>query len=166
MTATPELEIDRQDWFHRWEWRVQRWGRWLWLALIIAGLLGLFGSGWISWSKRSSADGKVTLSYQRFVRHHCPGTLTVSIQPDADETEQTLIVENQFLDQVQVERTRPRTAREELQEDGTVWTFSHSRQTEPVVIELEIMPDGYGDARGKLQVIGHEPIEFRQFIFP
>ncbi len=165
-SPTSKLEIDRQEWFHRWEWRIQRLGRWIWLALTVAALLGFFGSGLMSGHEIKSADGRVTLHYQRFVRHHCPDTLTIAIQPQADEIEQTVMIANAFLDQVQVESTRPRTVREELRGDSTVWTFHHTPQKEPVVIELEVMPDGYGRAHGTLQVTGHDPIQFRQFILP
>lgn len=71
------LQIDDDARLQQRTWRIQRLG-WLgFVALVLAGLVGLFGSGPLS---RATAIGDgVRVEYDRFARLHAPATLLVSI---------------------------------------------------------------------------------------
>src|SRR5688500_20094126 len=72
MTTHPranELEIEQDlDFQHR-EWRWQRAGRVVLLAIILGALAGLFGAGPVSSTSARSADRRLEVRYSRVARH-------------------------------------------------------------------------------------------------
>ncbi len=64
----PALQLPEDMRFQRAEWRVQRIGRLLMLAIVIAALAGVFGDGPLATRFHASGDGVLQVEYDRFVR--------------------------------------------------------------------------------------------------
>ena len=68
MASRVRLELATDDAFQQIEWRIQRIGWLVWAMLLLAALLGLTGSGWLSGAEVTSDDGAVTVKYDRFLQ--------------------------------------------------------------------------------------------------
>jgi hypothetical protein len=165
-----ELEIEQDLTFQRRIWRVQRIG-WLLIALIlVAALLGLFGSGPLSRAVVSTPDGAVQLDYPRFTRYLAPAQLRLTVQPAPNgEDTVTIWFNRQYLHELQIEQITPapQTAVAEriAGEEGIRYHFSAAAQSS-LVVEFYLETEGIGLVRGQLTVGNQPPLEFWHFIYP
>lgn len=165
-TGEHSLELDRDREFNRREWRVQRFAWGLWVALVAAALAGLLGAGPLSSTSRSSDDGEVRLSYNRFVHYHSPESLEVTLQLTSDDTVQLKLAQ-EFLSRVQIERIHPEPIRSELADDGVVFVFARSPGASGSLhIVFHLQYERYGMAEGTIEHLGHGAVAFQQWVYP
>ena len=77
------LEVHEDMRLVRRSWVVQRIGWGVMAALLLAALLGLFGTGPLSRATATAPGGAVTLDYDRFGRYLGPATLLIRVGPGA-----------------------------------------------------------------------------------
>ena len=75
------LEVEDLPSFQRKEWRIQRIGWVAWALVLLAGMLGLIGSGPLSSTSSSATDESLTVRYDRFLHYHQPTTFEVTLHP-------------------------------------------------------------------------------------
>ena len=78
-TQREDLELETDESFQRSEWRIQRAGWIVWSLVIIAGLIGLLGSGPMSHKETAATDGSLKIDYDRYLHYHHPTQLTLSV---------------------------------------------------------------------------------------
>lgn len=161
------LEIDDDTAQHQIEWRIQRAGWLLWGVIIAAGLLGLLGSGPISSATATAADDSLSIDYDRFVHYHHPIRLTALINfPQSAESELNLKISRRFLDRIRLIRIEPEPYRQQIAPEGIIYSFSTADLTKTATIQFHLEYEKAGKSRGSMEILGHDPVSFSQFVYP
>ena len=79
------LQIGQNEKFQQREWRLERIGWTVVGAFVLAGFIGLLGTGPLSWAVGRSAGGLVTVEYQRVTHHEADDSLTLVLPANAVE---------------------------------------------------------------------------------
>ena len=164
-TQREDLELETDESFQRNEWRIQRVGWVIWSVVIIAGLIGLLGSGPMSHKEISAADGSLTVDYDRYVHYHHPTQLTLSVGGIADD-KMGIKIDRALLDRLQVERIEPEPLQTELTDDGVIYTFMQKASSQNVKVIFHVDYERFGASQGTIEVVGHEPVTLKQFVYP
>jgi hypothetical protein len=158
-----DLQINEDLAFQRRDWFAQRIGWGVLGLVLVAGLLGLTGSGPLSRVTRSDG-GSLTVEYDRFVRHGSLANLTFRTRPGA-VTDARIAIDRGFLVANDLQRLVP-------EPDTT-----RSRGDE-IEFAYEVAPGGALNARWTFEPedIGRHtttvrlndgaPVEIRQFTYP
>jgi hypothetical protein len=166
-TNAPTLELEELESFQRSEWRIQRIGWVLWALAILAGLVGLLGSGPLSSTSSTAPDGSLRVQYDRFVHRQQPIKLEVTLHRLGQTGNQArLFVSQQLLERLQIQRIEPEPQGRELATDGVVYTFPTAAEAESATIRFHAKYETFGNSRGQLALLGHEPAIFDQFVYP
>ena len=152
--------------FHRVELRWQRWGRVALALFIIAGFLGLFGSGPLSRATIRSADGSVLVEYERFARAHSTTEVRLRVSTaDALGDVLDLWIDQAFARAIELEQIIPQPKQSTADELRLEFEIPASSET-VVPIVLRYQPQKLGMARASFGIATRPPIRFRQFVFP
>jgi len=166
MTArSEELQLDTDDAFQRKEWRIQRVGWVVWTLVIVAGVIGLLGSGPMSRAELVAADGSLTIAYDRYLHYHHPTQLTLSVGKIADD-ELRIKLNRALLDRLQIQRIEPEPSQAELADDGVIYTFLQQPSARNAKVILHVDYEHFGATHGTVEVVGHEPVTLKQFVYP
>ena len=161
------LELDQNETFHRREWVVQRVGWVVWGGVILAALVGLFGSGPLSHRVAESVDGSIRVAYDRFVHHHHPTVLEVYLRPAQDVGKELAIKVSQgFLNRVRIHDVQPDAERRELHSDGSIFIFTRDESAEAAKIVLHVEYERFGATPGRIEFLGHGGVDFSSFVYP
>jgi hypothetical protein len=165
-SAKPEVAEDPG--FQRHSWMVERAGWVAMLLLLLAGLLGLFGSsGPLNRATAGDASGPLHVAYARLVRHGAPTVLQVTIAAQAAATgEVRLAVSRDYLDSVGAVDVLPEPERVDLTPDAYVFVFSVAEGGAPLAIAFEVEPRQYALHRGTIGLPDGEPLAITQFVYP
>ena len=168
MTAAKadRLELERDESFHRWDWRSQRIGWILWGLVLAAAVAGLVGPGLFSATSASSADGAITVAYDRFAHFHHPTTLDVTLRPASSTNELQVTLPQSYLDRVQLVRVQPEPERQVLTTGGAVLIFARNPTADEVKFVLHIEHEYFGKTTARFELSGHEPVHFTQYVYP
>lgn len=153
--------------FQRREWRVQRVA-WLLAALLFAlALLGLFGSGPLSWASTGTPDGLVHVQYERFARQLGPTEVEVSIAPEAMRRGQArLRISQEFLDAVTVQSVTPQPSTVVGGSDTLIYVFDVEGAAAPLRIGFSLQTEQTGLQQAEIGIDGGPRIRFWQFVYP
>ncbi len=154
--------------YQRREWTAQRVG-WTVMALVVlAAVLGLLGNtGPLASARVTASDGSVRLTYSRLEHHHGPSELTVEVAPAfVDEGEVRLWFDSAYVRDLGLETIVPEPDRVEVAPGRIVYVFAVAEPTGPLLIDFSYEHDGFWLQQGQLGIVGAEPVEFRQFVFP
>ncbi len=162
-----ELQLGTDDRFQRREWLAQRVGWGLWVAVLLAGCLGMLGPGWLSERRVTSADGSLTLEYERFLHHHNPTQLEVFFAGSPNAAGQwTVHVGQALLDGLQILRIEPEPVRQNVEADGASYTFAGALNGATGRAVFHVEYEHYGPLAGSIALDGGSPIHFSQFVYP
>jgi hypothetical protein len=154
-----QLQIDEDLNFQRREWKIQRVA-WVAMALlIIAALLGVFGTGPLS-SATIEREG-LRLEHERFCRWQRGTDLRFTIGGTGDPV--LLLLGSEYLDRVKIERITPEPGKVEAVSDGVVFQFFLQG---PAAVTFHLTPKKFGLVSGKARLDQAAPITFTQFIYP
>jgi hypothetical protein len=168
MSATEpvgDLERERDLAFQQREWRVQRGGWLVMVAIIVAALIGLLGAGPLS--STTVASGPLQLAYARFERRHAPTELAVSVSTDAATPDQLeLWVATDYLARVEITAIVPEP--EEVRQAGEriVYRFNIDEPAQHPTIHFALEPDDPGHTIGRIGIIDGPEVTFWQVVYP
>ena len=167
MQRVGDLEIEQDHDFQRRYWRLQRAG-WIALSLVLlAGMLGLFGSGPLAGATVGAPDSPLRLEYDRFGRIDAPSTLTALVRPSTGRPGEAIVhLDRGFTDSFQIERVQPMPERTEAGPDHSVYAFRVTGPGEPVRVTFRLRPEQIGPQTGRARVDGGSWLTFTQFVFP
>ena len=166
MTArSEELQLDTDDAFQRNEWRIQRVGWIVWTLVIVAGVIGLLGSGPMSRAETVAPDGSLTIAYDRYLHYHHPTQLMLSVGEIADD-ELRIKLNRALLDRLQIQRIEPEPSQAELADDGVIYTFLQQPSARNAKVILHVDYEHFGANHGTVELVGHEPVTLKQFVYP
>jgi len=165
MQRIGDLELDQDLAFERRQWTVQRVGWWLMLLAVVLGLLGLFGTGPLS-SATARGDG-VTVDYERFVRRHGEGELTIAIAPNQAQNGQVEVwLADAWLDAVTIEGISPEPASQHPSGDRQVYVFEVADPARPFTVRIDYRPQEMGRLPAELGIGSGEGLDVFQFSYP
>ncbi len=149
------------------EWRLQKVG-WAVMAVVVAlALLGVFGTGPLSWTRASAPDGSVEVEYQRFVRNG--GDSTISIRVPASQVhngEARLWLANEYLGNVEVNHIVPEPRSQVAQGEGVLMIFEVADAATGLEATISATGDAVGIQSVRLAVAGGAPVDFWQLYYP
>jgi hypothetical protein len=164
-----DIELDQDLPFESRQQKIQR-ASWLaGLAIIVAAALGAFGNGYLSRGYARSADGALTVRYERLARNEAPGTLTVELQRAAMERGQFVIaMPRDYFDSARLRHIVPQPLEAIAAGDEMHFRFSAERDESPARIFFEFEHRVAGRLKGAARLLGPKPtaVSFSQFIYP
>ncbi|HEX5499407.1 MAG TPA: hypothetical protein VFX03_09280 [Thermomicrobiales bacterium] len=159
-----DLDVKQDVEFQRREWRVQRIGWIVILAILAAAALGLFGSGPLS--QASVRAGPITVAYSRFDRRRSPTELNITIAGASGRRQIELWIDRSYLDHVNVERISPPPQSSRAGDDRTIFVFALDSQAETAAIGFAIEPEAIGRFDARLGLTGGQEVAFWQLFYP
>jgi hypothetical protein len=161
------IEIEQDDSFQRREWLVQRVGWTLWLAIILAALAGLLGSGPLSNASVTAADSSIRVEYQRYAHHHHPTTIAVQVLQDVSSEDAIRIeVSQELLKSMELRTVQPEPEKKLLSDRGAVLVFALDRAKRCPLITFHLEYEDFGRSGGTVCLQGHAPVSVRPMIYP
>lgn len=150
----PPHQIAEDPEFQRRTWRFERIG-WAFLALaVLATALGLFGEGPFSRAVETSADGRLSVDYPRFLRRQSPESLRIRFTADAGGGSTSLWIDRRWLDEVTVDSVTPEPERIELWPDRLVYRFARGGPAGTHLVHVRFEVDAPGTTRGEFGTAG------------
>lgn len=163
------LQIQEDIAFQRRSWQVQRvaWG--LMALMLLAGLLGVFGSGPLSHAT-AAVPGLVRVEYQRFARYDTPDTLTIHLEPGATAGPQVRVgIDRQYLDHSKIDSVLPPPRRVHAAGDRLVYEFDVAEPGRPLMIAFLLEPQQIGRLLGRVTLereAAMDTVSFTQLVYP
>jgi hypothetical protein len=167
MSQTRNLDVQHDYSFQKSEWRVQRLGWAAWIAIVVAALAGLLGTGPLSHADSSASNGTLSVQYDRFLHYHQPTAIEVLINSRGrDDGRLRLKLSRSFLDRIQMLRIEPEPQKQSLAEDGVVYAFTQDGAPEFSKVLFHFEYEYFGDTKGSVELVGGGSAGFQQFIYP
>ncbi len=141
-----DLEFQR-----RW-WRFERW-TWIFFAiLVLLDLAGVFGRGPAANAHRETADGAMSVKYERVERFSTPSILTIHFGANAVRNgEIKLWVSDSVVKKLGNQRIIPQPSSSVTAEDGIAYTFPSSAH--PSSVEFALQPASPGLAHFTIRLL-------------
>lgn len=112
--------------WQRIEWRIQRVGYVLLVAMVISGACGLFSKGFLSDRDIVSSNGELRVEYERFARQQSDMAMTIRLHPLRDSLYRITISGN-GVDNFQLQSIQPQPLRAESRDRSlTLWYQTQS----------------------------------------
>ncbi len=152
------------DFQRRW-WKFERAVWLLFLLILVADLLGLFGRGWLAKAQSTDAAQTVTLDYERIERASTPSIMTFHFKPAAIRNgEIQLYVSEDIIRSLGAQRISPEPKTSVMGNDGVTYTFPATKP--PTIAEIQLEPSFPGSHHFRVQVLGGQPIDASVFVVP
>ena len=119
----------------------------------------------MSHKEMAAADGSLKIDYDRYLHYHHPTQLTLSVGKIADD-ELRIKFDRALLDRLQVERIEPEPLQAEITDDGVIYTFMQKASSQNVKVIFHVDYERFGASQGTVEVVGHEPVTLKQFVYP
>ena len=151
--------------FQRRWWKFERAIWIIFLLILIADVLGLFGRGWLSKARQSDSAQTLTLDYERVARASTPSIMTLRFGPNAIHNGHIqLYVSDSVVKPLGAQRISPQPAVSALGNDGITYTFDATQL--PASAQIALEPSFPGRHTFRLQVIGGTPVEASIIVVP
>lgn len=138
-----ELAVGEDLEFQRKWWNFEKVVWTLFGLILLLSLLGVFGRGWAAKAQKSSADGVLTLKYDRIQRTGTPSDLSVLFGPNAIRNGQIhLFVSESVINKLGAQRISPQPAKSSLGDGGVTYTFDANGR--PATVVMSLQPSGPG----------------------
>lgn len=160
------LQVAADADFQRRDWRLQRVAWVVFAAILIVAVLGLFGSGPVSWAEERSSSGELVVRYERFSRKLGETSLNASIRPDPRTATVALVVSPGYLDANEIRSVTPAPTAVVFTSDGVRYEFAVDDRSGPVEVEFHVKPKDIGVQHFALSLPGAEPVAFWQLMYP
>ncbi|MEQ4529980.1 MAG: hypothetical protein ABN478_01590 [Mixta sp.] len=150
--------------WQRIEWRIQRLGYVVLLAIVISGACGLFSKGFLSDREVVSSNGTLRVEYERFGRQQSDMAMTLRLQPQRGLYRVTLSGDG--VDNFQFQSMQPQPLRAESRDRTlTLWY-----QTQSLNHGASIWLGGQPQSPGKYSFAISDSeggnVQFTQWVYP
>lgn len=134
-------------------------------VILLCDLVGVFGEGYVSKSRRTTPDGTLSLEYNRTMRSGTPSLLLLRFGPAAvHDGKISVYLSDPVVKELGAERIIPQPERSTLGNDGVSYTFPAAHG--PWDVQIQLAPKSAGSHSFRIQVFGAEPIDAKVFVFP
>ena len=148
----------------RW-WTFERiiWS--VFLLIVLADVLGVFGRGWLSKAELHGDGTGMDVKYERVERAMTPSVMTIDFRPEAlHDGKVELFVSDTLVKELGTQRVIPQPERSVVGNGGITYTFPASGL--PAEIQLEMQPSFPGVHSFGLQVPGMQSTGARISVVP
>ena len=152
------------DFQERW-WGFERiiWS--LFLLIVVADMLGIFGRGWLSKAELHGADMGMDIKYERVERAMTPSVMTIDFRPEAiHDGKVELFVGDSLFRELGNQRVVPQPERSSVGGGGITYIFPAS--STPAQIQFAMEPSFPGVHRFQMQVPGMQRTGARIVVMP
>ena len=164
---TVEIEVNQDLEFQRKEWRVQRIGWLVILAVIVAALLGAFGRGPLAHGEVTDAASGLRLEYERIARHESPSELVFHIRAGTVTTNDVRIwLSRSYADGLEIERISPEPESESVTDDRVTYSFLLDDPRREARVTFNLTPDAMGRRQASAGIVNGPTLRFAQFVLP
>ena len=154
----PTVEIDESLPLHEKGWVVQRVGWVIIIAIIIAGILGLFGEGVLS--KKKPVSGNITATYESFYRYDAE--MKIVIESSSDHISQ-ISFPQQYLKNFEILRFIPEPDNNVTSAGEVIYNYLPAQNR---VVSIYLTPTNKGSIKGDMKVNGMNTFSLHHFIYP
>ena len=138
-----EVAIGEHLEFQRKWWKFEKLVWTFFAMILLLALLGLFGRGWLAHTEKQSADGNLTLKYDRIERTGTPSDLTITFGPKAiRDGHVRLYLSQSVINRLGAQRISPQPQTSSLGDGGVTYIFPATGRPASVVISDQ--PSGPG----------------------
>jgi hypothetical protein len=145
------------------EWRIQRVAWPLLYALLAACLLGLFGQGPLSHSTARSADGRLRMDFDRFLRQQSDDDIEFVLLPAGPQAR--LRVSSGWLRRIDIDNLFPEPEHRISGADAVTLEFA-AQAGQPMHLRLNLRAKTMGGIDGWVALDDGPPLHFHQFVYP
>lgn len=151
------------------EWVVDRVG-WIMMAVVLtAAVAGLWGNGPLSNEQATSADGRLSVSYDRFVRNQGSTEIELQVSPDAVVNGAVSIgIDSEFLMANQIQSITPNPSSVTVDGRYDIYRFDVApRAGLRAKFGLRPDPDSLAASHTlQFRLAGSPPMQVRQVVYP
>ena len=162
---SPSQPVSENPFWLNVEANARRYGLFLLLAIVIAALCGLFSKGWLSHMQRTTADGVLSLEYERFGRLMSDTEMKIVVHADTGK-EVTVVLGGDFMETFQITTLQPQPDRMQSQNNRLVLSWSRDALPADHAIWLGVQPLQWGKSQSTVAVDKGPSLPFWQFIYP
>ena len=136
-------------------------------VVLLAGLLGLLGSGPLSKATAGKKGSNLWVEYRRFVRYESPLELRLHVGAQGLSTAlPALTISHDYLDKVTIEQIEPRPEQVKAAGKEFVYLFAFAATNQPATITVKLRGNGYGKVPVRLKFSDAPEVQFTQFFYP
>jgi hypothetical protein len=162
-----DLDIDHDMKFVRRSWMVQRIGRIVWLLLIIAAMLGAFGHGWLASDRAVTANGKLSVEYERIAHVQAPIRMQINVAAGTStESEFRLWIDRGYLDDGILRMISPEPVHMETSGERIIYAFRSFGPSQDAHITIDIETEKFGRKDFEFGLVDGPELEVTQLILP
>jgi hypothetical protein len=152
-----DMPIEEDLRLHHKGWVTQVIGKTIILSVMVSGLLGLYGEGWLSEQKVS--DGNMRIEFESFYRYETE----MKIKIEAKEHIETVSLPQQYFGQFRMVRMEPDPVNNNALGPDIVFNFQPGNNQ---TVTIYLIPKEYGRINGTMHINGTRNIALHHFIYP
>lgn len=159
-----DLDVEQDESFSRREWAVERVGWALIAAFVLAGLLGVLGSGPLTWST-TDAGAPVVVHYDSAIHHLADESITLELGPDAVEGDTASVrLTGPWVAGIEIQGIWPEPSAQQLVPDGVLLEFDVATPGD-LAVTLTYRAQEYGPLDAEVTA-GDDVVAFSQLVLP
>jgi hypothetical protein len=159
-----DLEIEQDLAAQERMWRVERLGWTLFALLILAALLGIFGSGLLS--AATVEQGVLRVNYNRFERFETPTAFEIHVVAEAGAAAVAVWLPHDYLQHVEVTNISPEPQEVRTGANRLTYIFALQDAADAGRITFYLTPLRVGPLAAQVGVDAAPPVQFTQFVYP
>lgn len=135
------------------------------LIVLLADVLGVFGRGWLSKAKCGGPEAGIRVDFERVLRASTPSIMDIHVDADAVQNGTVkLYVSDTVVKQLGAQRIAPQPERSEIGNKGLTYTFPVNGT--PAEVQIALEPSFPGVHTFVLQVPGKALLNERVVVVP
>ena len=170
MTTVPrygDIEVEQDLDFQRRDWRAQRVGRIVMLAIVVAAMAGVFGDGPLSSASAHSSDGQLQVEYERIARHAASQPLRVHVGPHAPgDSVVDLWIDQEYMHGLIVRGISPEPVLTRAGDQRLIYRFNLASPSRAADVVFQVDAHKLWSRRGAIGLVNGDSVPLRQFVLP
>ncbi len=164
---TGDIDLDQDLKLQEWEWKWQRVGWVVLTLLIVAAMLGAFGTGPLSSASAGGDAAGFSVDYQRVVRHQGESRLTIHVNGDQVSGGQVgLWLGADYMNTIRVTQISPEPEEVRATDGRLVHVFNVEEPAALITINIDLVPQEMGRLTVDMGIMDGGDVSFRQFSLP
>jgi hypothetical protein len=157
-----------QEMDYQWrEWRAQRIAWAVFILILLAALLGVFGQGPLSHAHAGEAGSPVALDYERFDRYNAPTEMTFRLAPNVGQSGKVRIaLSRSFIERIAIDEIVPEPQSVETGADSVTYEFEVQEPSQPALIRYHFEYERAGTVKGEARLEDGPTLAFSIFVWP
>ena len=161
-----EFEVGYDQRFERSWNRAEMVGRVVMVAVVAAGLAGLFGRGPFSHRTERTEESGLAVDFEPIARSQAPTQVTLHVDNPTEAPTIDIFIGTNTVEPMGLQRIEPQPVETKAVKDGLMLTLAIPPGTPDSEVRLMLQPAVIGDNELIAQRAGRAPIRWSQFVMP